>query len=111
MCKIINIFNKVYPYLYIKYTGSLDPDKGIIMNINVSKFTEYMNKLFHSINNVLRMTDSQFKNNHYIYNIELIKGIPFYGFSPNYEHFLKISLYPFYINFLFLLNNKIITDI
>ena len=42
-------------------------------------------------------SNSQIKMGHYVYNIELIKGIPFYGFSPNYEHFLKISLYPFNI--------------
>jgi len=59
---------------------------------------EYMLKLFQNINQVLNMTkdNSQMKIGHFVYNIELIKGIPFYGFSPNYEHFLKISLYPFY---------------
>jgi len=77
--------HQVYPYFYIKYAGSLDPDK----------VHEYMVKLFQNINQVLNMTtkpNSQIKMGHYVYNIELIKGIPFYGFSPNYEHFLKISL-------------------
>ncbi|KAL6590248.1 putative dna polymerase zeta catalytic subunit protein [Neocallimastix sp. 'constans'] len=74
--------HQVYPYLYIKYSGSLDPDK----------VNEYMRKLFNSINQVLNMSGSKVRNTHHIYNIELVKGIPFYGFSPNYEHFLKISL-------------------
>ncbi|ORX46865.1 ribonuclease H-like protein [Piromyces finnis] len=77
--------HQVYPYIYIKYAGSLDPEK----------VHDYMIKLFHAINQVLNMTNSNSKtkiNLHHVYNIELIQGIPFYGFYHNYEHFLKISL-------------------
>lgn len=73
--------HQIYPYLYIKYSGSLE-------NIN-----NECNQLARKIDNYIQ---TQFPNrNKFVRSVLAVipvKGIPFYGFHPSYVTFLKIYL-------------------
>ncbi|EST07879.1 DNA-directed DNA polymerase, family B, multifunctional domain protein [Kalmanozyma brasiliensis GHG001] len=77
--------HNVYPYCYIQYKGSLDPDDVL----------RYIHRLGRELNAAmavsLRRNQDDPESNQFIAAIHLCKGINFYGYHVGYAYFLKIS--------------------
>ncbi|RFU34499.1 hypothetical protein B7463_g1872, partial [Scytalidium lignicola] len=83
--KVCAHIHGAFPYLYIEYDGSLDPEEA----------GAYMHQLHLSIDYALSV--SYRKNpfdgsSRYVARITLVKGIPFYGFYVGYRYYLKIYM-------------------
>ncbi|RWS29543.1 hypothetical protein B4U80_09736, partial [Leptotrombidium deliense] len=77
-----------YPYLSIPF----DPERHINVVAFKKKLAEEFNKLLSSTNtNYFRTRSSKAYN--YVYRIETIKGIPFYGYHSMERTFLRIYFY------------------
>ena len=77
--------HNVYPYCYIQYKGSLDPD-------NVLRYIHRLGRglnaaMAASLRRNLHDTDA----NQFIAAIHLCKGVNFYGYHVGYSYYLKIS--------------------
>ncbi|MCJ1245822.1 DNA polymerase zeta [Trapelia coarctata] len=84
--KVCAHIHGAFPYLYIEYTGSLDPDQ----------VESYIYRLHISIDYALAI--SYRRNMHhekpaFVAHITLIKGIPFYGYHVGYRFFFKIYMF------------------
>lgn len=76
------------PYLYIDYTGPLDPEA---VQAHIRKLGRSLNlAMFYSFRGRKGRTDFDPLRDQYIPYIVLCKGIPFYGFHVGYRYFLKI---------------------
>ncbi|SPO23464.1 probable catalytic subunit of DNA polymerase zeta UPR-1 [Ustilago trichophora] len=77
--------HNVYPYCYIQYKGSLDPDDVL----------RYIHRLGRELNAAmaasLRRNPDDPEANQFIAAIHLCKGVNFYGYHVGYSYFLKIS--------------------
>lgn len=77
--------HNVYPYCYIQYKGSLDPDDVL----------RYIHRLGKELNAAmaasLRRNPDDPEANQFIAAIHLCKGVNFYGYHVGYSYFLKIS--------------------
>ncbi|CBQ72168.1 probable catalytic subunit of DNA polymerase zeta UPR-1 [Sporisorium reilianum SRZ2] len=77
--------HNVYPYCYIQYKGSLDPDDVL----------RYIHRLGRELNAAmaasLRRNPDDPESNQFIAAIHLCKGVNFYGYHVGYSYFLKIS--------------------
>ncbi|KAJ1028431.1 hypothetical protein NDA16_001598 [Ustilago loliicola] len=77
--------HNVYPYCYIQYKGSLDPDDVL----------RYIHRLGRELNAAmaasLRRNPDDLEANQFIAAIHLCKGVNFYGYHVGYSYFLKIS--------------------
>ncbi|KAJ5116216.1 hypothetical protein N7456_000564 [Penicillium angulare] len=80
-----------FPYLYIEYNGSLEPEA-------VNSATRALHL---SIDHALAVSyrrNAYDQKTAYVAHITLVKGIPFYGYHVGYRFFFKIYLLnPFYI--------------
>ncbi|KAI0162204.1 DNA polymerase family B [Xylariaceae sp. FL1272] len=83
--KVCAHIHGAFPYLYIEYHGSLQPD-----DVNA-----YIYRLHLSIDHALAVSyrrnvyDGKYR---YVARVTLVKGIPFYGFYVGYRFFLKIYM-------------------
>ncbi|KZS92964.1 hypothetical protein SISNIDRAFT_478773 [Sistotremastrum niveocremeum HHB9708] len=80
----VNI-HQVFPYFYIDYLGSLNPD-----HVNA-----YISRMAHSINYAIAISlkrNPHAPKSQYVRGIVLVKGIPFYGFHTAYSPYLKIYM-------------------
>ncbi|PWY98545.1 putative catalytic subunit of DNA polymerase zeta UPR-1 [Testicularia cyperi] len=77
--------HNVYPYCYIQYKGSLNPEHVL----------RYIHRLGRELNTAmavsLRRNPDDPNTNQFIAAIHLCKGINFYGYHVGYSYFLKIS--------------------
>ncbi|KAI0422992.1 DNA polymerase family B [Xylaria grammica] len=83
--KVCAHIHGAFPYLFIEYHGSLNPD-----DVNT-----YIYRLHLSIDHALALSYRRnvYDGNHkYVARITLVKGIPFYGFYVGYRFFLKIYM-------------------
>lgn len=75
----------VFPYCYVKYTGSLDPHRVL----------SYIHRLGIELNAAiavsLRRNPADVNKAEFIAAIHLCKGVPFYGYHVGWRYFLKIS--------------------
>ncbi|MCJ1473437.1 DNA polymerase zeta [Lambiella insularis] len=90
--KVCAHIHGVFPYLYIAYSGGLEPDA----------VDDYIHRLHLSIDHALtvsyRRQTFQGKTS-FVAHITLVKGIPFYGYHVGYYYFLKIYLlHPLYMS-------------
>ncbi|KAF8516147.1 hypothetical protein BU17DRAFT_92979 [Hysterangium stoloniferum] len=77
--------HQVYPYFFIDYYGSLNPDR----------VKTYIHKLTKSLNHAIALSlhrNPHGSNAQYIRAIILVKGVPFYGFHTVYQPYLKVIL-------------------
>jgi DNA polymerase zeta len=75
-----------FPYLFVEYTGSLDPDQ----------VGAYIYRLHLSIDHALAVSyrrDVYRDQPKFVARITLVKGVPFYGFHVGYRFYLKIYMY------------------
>lgn len=76
------------PYVYIEYTGSLDPEA---VQAYIRKLGRSLNlAMFYSFRGRKGRTDFDPQKDQYIPYIVLCKAVPFYGFHVGYRYFLKI---------------------
>ncbi|KAI0405599.1 DNA polymerase family B [Xylaria palmicola] len=81
--KVCAHIHGAFPYLFIEYRGSLNPD-----DVNA-----YIHQLHLSIDRALAVSYRVYEgNNRYVARITLVKGVPFYGFYVGYRFFLKIYM-------------------
>ncbi|KAI0537513.1 DNA polymerase family B [Xylaria digitata] len=83
--KVCAHIHGAFPYLFIEYHGSLNPD-----DVNA-----YIYRLHVSIDHALAMSyrrNVYDGNYRYVARITLVKGVPFYGFHVGYRFFLKIYM-------------------
>ncbi|KIJ27195.1 hypothetical protein M422DRAFT_785005, partial [Sphaerobolus stellatus SS14] len=84
--------HQVYPYFFIDYYGSLNPDR----------VQAYIHKLHSSLNHAIAISlhrDPTAPNSKFIRQVLLVKGVPFYGFHSAFQPFLKILVAdPSYVN-------------
>ncbi|KAI9095523.1 ribonuclease H-like domain-containing protein [Phlyctochytrium arcticum] len=97
--------HKAYPYFYIKYCGPPDLRNGknsssagrsVLISVPAR---DYIRRLGLSLNSAISMSfghpEKDSLRKEYIFSIQLVRGIPFYGFHATHEPFLKINLlYP-----------------
>ena len=75
------------PYVYIEYTGSLDPEavqtyiRQLARGLNRAMFLSFRSR---------GRADYDPAKDQYVGFIALCKGVPFYGFHVGYRYFLKI---------------------
>ncbi|ROT41693.1 DNA polymerase family B [Sodiomyces alkalinus F11] len=84
--KVCAHIHGAFPYLYVEYTGSLDPEE----------VGTYIYRLHLSIDHALAVSyrrDERSGNAKFVARITLVKGIPFYGFHVGYRFFLKIYVF------------------
>ncbi|KAL2758400.1 hypothetical protein ACRALDRAFT_1040443 [Sodiomyces alcalophilus JCM 7366] len=84
--KVCAHIHGAFPYLYVEYTGSLQPEE----------VGTYIYRLHLSIDHALAVSyrrDEQSGNAKFVARITLVKGIPFYGFHVGYRFFLKIYVF------------------
>jgi DNA polymerase zeta len=92
--------HQVYPYFFVDYSGSLNPDKGGVYISHLANGLQtyltvksYICKLTKSLNHAIAFSlhrNPHGPNAQYIRAIILVKGVPFYGFHTFYQPFLKI---------------------
>lgn len=75
----------VFPYCYIPYDGSLDPDYVLFY---ISRLGSELNA---AITASLRGNPADRESHQHIAAIHLVKGVPFYGYHVGWRYFLKIS--------------------
>ena len=90
------------PYLYVEYTGSLNPDDGMSKCLShwchatyVFTVGAYIRRFHLSIDAALGVSyrrNVYDGNAKYVARITLVKGVPFYGFHAGYQYFLKIYM-------------------
>ncbi|KAI0689616.1 hypothetical protein BC835DRAFT_1368378 [Cytidiella melzeri] len=84
--------HQVYPYIFVEYAGSLNPD-------SVNRFIA---KLTHSLNHAIAVSLKRNPNSprsQFIRAIILVKGVHFYGFHSAYSPFLKVHIVdPTFVN-------------
>ncbi|KAI0877980.1 DNA polymerase family B [Hypoxylon argillaceum] len=83
--KVCAHIHGAFPYLFIEYDGSLNPD-----DVNA-----YIYRLHLSIDHALAVSyrrNVYDGNSRYVARITLVKGIPFYGFYVGYRFYLKIYM-------------------
>ncbi|TGJ81811.1 hypothetical protein E0Z10_g6938 [Xylaria hypoxylon] len=83
--KVCAHIHGAFPYLFIEYQGSLNPD-----DVNA-----YIYRLHLSIDHALAVSYRRnvYEGNcKYVARITLVKGVPFYGFYVGYRFFLKIYM-------------------
>ncbi|KAH8882465.1 hypothetical protein GQ53DRAFT_733954 [Thozetella sp. PMI_491] len=84
--KVCAHIHGAFPYLFVDYTGSLEPD-----DVNA-----YISRLHLSIDHALAVSyrqDVRRDQPRFVARITLVKGIPFYGFHVGYRLYLKIYLF------------------
>ncbi|KFA75353.1 hypothetical protein S40288_02003 [Stachybotrys chartarum IBT 40288] len=84
--KVCAHIHGAFPYLYVEYEGSLDPEQ----------VGAYIYRLHLSIDHALAVSyrrDQYGENAQFVARITLVKGIPFYGYHVGYRFFLKIYMY------------------
>ncbi|KAI1121306.1 DNA polymerase family B [Nemania abortiva] len=83
--KVCAHIHGAFPYLFIEYDGSLNPD-----DVNA-----YIYRLHLSIDRALAVSyrrNVDDGSNRYVARITLVKGVPFYGFYVGYRFYLKIYM-------------------
>ncbi|KAL1869842.1 hypothetical protein VTK73DRAFT_2916 [Phialemonium thermophilum] len=83
--KVCAHIHGAFPYLFIEYEGSLDPDE----------VATYIYRLRLSIDHALAVSyrrDVYGEQPRFVARITLVKAIPFYGFHVGYRFFLKIYM-------------------
>ncbi|KAL1981232.1 hypothetical protein VTN96DRAFT_2945 [Rasamsonia emersonii] len=83
--KVCAHIHGAFPYLYIEYKGSLEPDEvnTAIRNLHLS--------IDHALAVSYRRNAYEGKTA-YVAHISLVKGIPFYGYHVGYQFYFKIYL-------------------
>jgi DNA polymerase zeta len=93
--------HQVWPYFYIEYNGSLNPESGKYIDLIGSKHltyesvNRYVSRLHFALNAAIAMSLKRNHNNaigQFVRAIILVKGIHFYGFHTGYSPFLKILI-------------------
>ena len=100
--KVCAHIHGAFPYLFIEYTGSLNPDEGIsslkaitALNTKDTIVGAYIYRFHLSLDYALAVS---YRRNAYdgkakfVARITLVKGIPFYGFHVGYRYYLKIYM-------------------
>ncbi|THV49520.1 hypothetical protein BGAL_0191g00170 [Botrytis galanthina] len=83
--KVCAHIHGAFPYLYIEYEGSLDPDE----------VGRYIHRLHLSIDYALAVSyrrNAHDGNAKFVARITLVKAVPFYGFHVGYRFYLKIYM-------------------
>ncbi|KAF7960540.1 hypothetical protein EAE96_000220 [Botrytis aclada] len=83
--KVCAHIHGAFPYLYIEYEGSLDPDE----------VGSYIHRLHLSIDYALAVSyrrNALDGNAKFVARITLVKAVPFYGFHVGYRFYLKIYM-------------------
>ncbi|KAF7905927.1 hypothetical protein EAF00_000206 [Botryotinia globosa] len=83
--KVCAHIHGAFPYLYIEYEGSLDPDE----------VGRYIHRLHLSIDYALAVSyrrNAYDGNAKFVARITLVKAVPFYGFHVGYRFYLKIHM-------------------
>ncbi|KAF5878796.1 putative dna polymerase delta catalytic subunit protein [Botrytis fragariae] len=83
--KVCAHIHGAFPYLYIEYEGSLDPDE----------VGSYIHRLHLSIDYALAVSyrrNAYDGNAKFVARITLVKAVPFYGFHVGYRFYLKIYM-------------------
>ncbi|KAI0153556.1 DNA polymerase family B [Pestalotiopsis sp. NC0098] len=83
--KVCAHIHGAFPYLYVEYNGSLDPDE----------VGAYIYRLHLSIDHALTVSyrrNAYTENPKFVARITLCKGIPFYGYYVGYRFYLKIYM-------------------
>ncbi|KAF7937877.1 uncharacterized protein EAE97_007673 [Botrytis byssoidea] len=83
--KVCAHIHGAFPYLYIEYEGSLDPDE----------VGRYIHRLHLSIDYALAVSyrrNAYDGNAKFVARITLVKAVPFYGFHVGYRFYLKIYM-------------------
>ncbi|KAK6068899.1 DNA polymerase zeta catalytic subunit [Seiridium cupressi] len=83
--KVCAHIHGAFPYLYVEYTGSLDPDD----------VGAYIYRLHLSIDHALTVSyrrNACAENPKFVARITLCKGVPFYGYHVGYRFYLKIYM-------------------
>ncbi|KAK2064956.1 DNA polymerase family B [Colletotrichum caudatum] len=84
--KVCGHIHGAFPYLYVEYQGSLEPDE----------VGAYIYRLHLSIDHALAVSyrrDQYGESAKFVARITLVKGVPFYGFHVGYRFFLKIYMF------------------
>lgn len=103
--KVCAHIHGAFPYLYVEYPGTPDPDQGefdvespsfeLLADL-ISPVGAFIYRLHLSIDHALAVSyrrDQFGQNVRYVARITLVKGIPFYGFHVGYRFFLKIYMF------------------
>ncbi|KAG8935896.1 DNA polymerase zeta [Tulasnella sp. 418] len=77
--------HQVYPYFYVEYQGSMEPQT---VNQYVTRFQQSID---HALALSLRRKAGD-KRNKYIRKVHLVKAVDFYGFHASYKPYLKVYL-------------------
>ncbi|ETS84869.1 hypothetical protein PFICI_02894 [Pestalotiopsis fici W106-1] len=83
--KVCAHIHGAFPYLYVEYNGSLEPDK----------VGAYIYQLHLSIDHALTVSyrrNAYAENPKFVARITLCKGVPFYGYHVGYRFYLKIYM-------------------
>ncbi|WYZ45546.1 hypothetical protein EsH8_VIII_000862 [Colletotrichum jinshuiense] len=84
--KVCAHIHGAFPYLYVEYQGSLEPDD----------VGAYIYRLHLSIDHALAVSyrrDQYGDNAKFVARITLVKGVPFYGYHVGYRFFLKVYMF------------------
>lgn len=102
--KVCSHIHGAFPYLYVEYTGSLEPDEGmlhiewlarILSKADRGLVGAYIHRFHLSIDYALYVSyrrDLHDGSAKFVARITLVKGVPFYGFHVGYRYFLKIYM-------------------
>ncbi|KAF8985309.1 DNA polymerase zeta [Entomortierella lignicola] len=91
--------HKAYPYFYVAYDGSLEPQQRTQFTCVAdlgSLVQAYIHQLGLSLNHaacIAYNTPQDPRKSQYVAAIIPVKGIPFYGYHVGYSYFLKIYLF------------------
>lgn len=103
--KVCAHIHGAFPYLFVEYEDSLDPDEGepgrMRRNNNLVVLTifpvgAYIHRLHLSIDHALAVSyrrDAYKEQPKFVARITLVKGVPFYGFHVGYRFYLKIYMF------------------
>ncbi|KAK2075074.1 hypothetical protein P8C59_009232 [Phyllachora maydis] len=84
--KVCAHIHGAFPYLFVEYEDSLDPDE----------VGAYIHRLHLSIDHALAVSyrrDAYKEQPKFVARITLVKGVPFYGFHVGYRFYLKIYMF------------------
>ena len=99
--KVCAHIHGAFPYLYIRYDGSLKKAQGTVnillfmITTNAMVVDAYIHQLHLSIDHALAVS---YRRNMYdgktafVAHISLVKGVPFYGYHVGYQLFLKLYM-------------------
>lgn len=85
--KVCTHIHGAFPYLYVRYTESLEKEA----------VTRYIRSFSHSTDHALALSYrrnpySEPRNSQFVAHISLVKGVPFFGYNVGFDYYLKIYL-------------------